>query len=130
MKFRRLEENGKNAEISILPDRIDIDPGEPGNLLNEQAKELMQSIKGSTTAFRAPTAISNPRRLANKDCDLYCPVADCTRSTRGFAEANRLMRHLCQVHNGLNLFARSSEDKMIAGCTLTVSWKQFRQQKQ
>lgn len=32
MKFRRLEENEMNAEISILPDRIDIDPDEPGKL--------------------------------------------------------------------------------------------------
>ena len=114
MSFRRFEENRNDTEISIFPDRIDINP------CNFQAglkwEKEIQSGQGSTPI---PPTILSSRHPVSRGLNLYCPVADCPRSTRGFADAYRVKRHLRQVHKSNsepNVCARTNRsDSMVGG---------------
>lgn len=109
LKFRTLEENGNAWDEIVIP-------------LNTQVGDTEINLGVSSSKEQDPeheAVIPKSRRRGGdrEGSRFYCPVLNCSRSSRGFWEACRLTRHLRQVHKELNLQSAQyeSEDELVGG---------------
>ena len=110
LKFRTLEENGNTWDETFSPPKVRVGQIE-SNVGSISSKEQGQDHE--------PIRIPKPRHLGGdrQGSRFYCPVVNCSRSSRGFWEACRLTRHLKQMHKGLNLqrISYDIEDQLLGG---------------